>query len=1210
MGLLKMQIAGGKSITVNSPMRRLFLTASFVALKQAVQFAEQIIEKYDKPEESTQFGEPLVFLKNLNSELERAGAVRNEYLLTVRLMIARQLSLSGRFGRQNKEYSTTVEHLIDSMSANLRSYDPVAWGRLCELRKVIEQEEHFAEAVSAETVRTGVDEAKLLKVEAASLIRAIDERADENSGREIQASDLFGPFSGGELLFRTRDFDGARDRVANERADEFFEKTEKNVSGTKEFDRVGATDRYDRTIVPVGDARTGGETVPVVSDNPAVAHEEGNIGGRENTGRGDAIRVSSEEYGYDSERLVLRNNEDADNDEQSVQAAAAETALRGAENYLIKPESVSRTGESAIGLNEKESHSNNAVEGKAESFGDRNGTFSDDVISRTENRHTVSPEVGDDKGERAQDDTQVSMIAVSPGDYGYEPSSLVFKDDSAADSEDARSGVGTQQTGTAFQPAVVSRQSGAPQSGVVSQQSQVVPQQSRSESQLTGVSQQSGTASHQSGTVSQQSRAESQPTGVSRQSGTESQPTGVSRQSGAASQTGNAADGLLGEAPSSGAVPGGNRDMETTDPAGEITTASAHAVVAEPIEISSRDYRYDNESLVLREENTADPAGGHSDGISQQTETLTDNRENGSFSVRSLATPDAESSETVSGTYDTSADHADNGKDYRESAAASDDSRQAAADETVGSATGDAITVSPKDYRYDPSSLVFREESATGNGEAHQGSVSQQVSRTSVSGDAGDVLRRDSASTVNIPAVRQSVAPVQIEETDIRSAHRATSRGSEATISDAARGNAQVENGERDTHKSEGAGVAHREDGRMQPSVGTQLTVTSTHADADDQTGAEETPRDNILIGDAIRVSDRDYRYDIETFVHKENAADHDPAQGEEPTINTAHDSVHVVRTGDGVTISQGSDSVRLSVNGDALTVTHGSESVRVPITGSAHVSGTGSGVTADATSTGNNTSAGSGTTGGDTAPENAFSEDSAADAGQGITGVVASANAGYRVADLIYRNSSTASADESINPIGLNSYLTEGARYFTGLINKRSLSALRAPAQMTTLGGSPVAARAEATPGSGDAGSGGEYRDTAPLSYRTPPHTAEPVPPQQGTVNHRAGAPSTDTLVRQFGNLIDGADPTGLTADFGSTPIQRSDTVIRELVTAVKNAAEQSAVNSKMIEEIRKKQTEMETGTLKTSDMRVISDEVITRLRSELRFDRSRYSG
>ena len=46
------------------------------------------------------------------------------------------------------------------------------------------------------------------------------------------------------------------------------------------------------------------------------------------------------------------------------------------------------------------------------------------------------------------------------------------------------------------------------------------------------------------------------------------------------------------------------------------------------------------------------------------------------------------------------------------------------------------------------------------------------------------------------------------------------------------------------------------------------------------------------------------------------------------------------------------------------------------------------------------------------------------------------------------------------------------------------------------------------------------------------------------------------------------------------------------------------------MIEEIRKRQTEMESGTLKTSDMRVISDEVITRLRSELRFDRSRYSG
>ena len=199
-------------------------------------------------------------------------------------------------------------------------------------------------------------------------------------------------------------------------------------------------------------------------------------------------------------------------------------------------------------------------------------------------------------------------------------------------------------------------------------------------------------------------------------------------------------------------------------------------------------------------------------------------------------------------------------------------------------------------------------------------------------------------------------------------------------------------------------------------------------------------------------------------------------------------------------------------------------------------------------------------------------------------------------------------------NAIMMNSFLTAGAKYFAGLVGKRPMSALRAPAGMTTLGNSTMVTLPENAP-DGAARGEAEYRDTAAqLSYARA-HSGEPEQQARPT-GSRASAPTTDMLVRQFGNLIEGADPTGLTEQSGSaafagdSSIQRSDTVIRELVTAVKSAAEKSAENSKMIEEIRKRQTEMESGTLKTSDMRVISDEVITRLRSELRFDRSRYSG
>ena len=145
-----MKLTAEKSIALNPPMRRLSLTAGFAALTKAVSFAEEILRKYEKSEEGPGFGETLVFLRNINGELRRAEAVRNEYLLTLRLTVARQLSVTGQIDSRaiGREYPAAAERLIERMSTDLRSYDRSSWEKLTELRRLIESGEAL-EAVSS-----------------------------------------------------------------------------------------------------------------------------------------------------------------------------------------------------------------------------------------------------------------------------------------------------------------------------------------------------------------------------------------------------------------------------------------------------------------------------------------------------------------------------------------------------------------------------------------------------------------------------------------------------------------------------------------------------------------------------------------------------------------------------------------------------------------------------------------------------------------------------------------------------------------------------------------------------------------------------------------------------------------------------------------------------------------------------------------------------
>ena len=96
---------------------------------------------------------------------------------------------------------------------------------------------------------------------------------------------------------------------------------------------------------------------------------------------------------------------------------------------------------------------------------------------------------------------------------------------------------------------------------------------------------------------------------------------------------------------------------------------------------------------------------------------------------------------------------------------------------------------------------------------------------------------------------------------------------------------------------------------------------------------------------------------------------------------------------------------------------------------------------------------------------------------------------------------------------------------------------------------------------------------------------------------------PSQAELIKQFGNLIEGAD-AGLTPSFNVGTHGMS-----EAMAAIEQTAEKVQMNSKLIEEIREKQRMIEEVTLKSSDMDAISDEMIRKLRSQLRLDKSRFA-
>ena len=139
-------------------------------------------------------------------------------------------------------------------------------------------------------------------------------------------------------------------------------------------------------------------------------------------------------------------------------------------------------------------------------------------------------------------------------------------------------------------------------------------------------------------------------------------------------------------------------------------------------------------------------------------------------------------------------------------------------------------------------------------------------------------------------------------------------------------------------------------------------------------------------------------------------------------------------------------------------------------------------------------------------------------------------------------------------------------------------------------------------------------YRDTAvKLSVAERPRSVSERSEETRHSVPKTPEISKEALIQKYGNLIDGADPFHTTGDRTvmntSVSMKGQGGHMVELTTKISRMEEEARQQSKALENLTKRQKQMEEATLKTTDLQKLSQEVINQLRTKLRFDRSRYS-
>ena len=1151
-----MKLTAEKSIALNPPMRRLSLTAGFAALTKAVSFAEEILRKYEKSEEGPGFGETLVFLRNINGELRRAEAVRNEYLLTLRLTVARQLSVTGQIDSRaiGREYPAAAERLIERMSTDLRSYDRSSWEKLTELRRLIESGEAL-EAVSSRTVVTEQGEPQLLRVDAASLIRTVYE-SHESEAPELRSAAVL-QLPAETLLFRTNircPADAAAPAVTAPETHSFTETshqtavTEQNTTLTREGDNVtvgneinvsSADYNYNtESLIHRDETSTTTETT---EQNTTLTREGDNVT------VGNEINVSSSDYNYNSESLIHR-------DETSTTTETTEqntTLTREGDNitvgneinvssadYNYNSESLIHKEETSTTTEATQQNTTLTREGDNVTTGNEINVSSADynyttesLIHKEETSSTTETTEQNTTLTREGDNVTVgNEINVSSADYNYNTESLIHKDETSTTTET------TQQNIT------LTREDDNVTVG--------------NEINVSSADYNYTTESliHKDET-STTTEATEQNTTLTR----EGDNITVGNEINVSSADYNYnTESLIHKDETSSTT-------ETTEQNTTLTREGDNVTVGNEINVSSADYNYTTESLIHRDE--AVPA----DGAAAATMVLN------SFitaAARHFAGLAVRETAALPGT----SFIAPAGMKLNTSARAVAERRELIRSLSLLQEAGERST-----EEYNTQTLrVLREQNDTGpvsETEKLRESV-KETERELLSRMAERTVRRTEAAEKSAAAEPEKALPGLRPETlrlltelirgrEVSSRFEHTSGRDIAVLESRAPGSTAPASGSvtdsiyrrselmlRLRYQTGGLGARsistfsqQREAARAAFGRAAGYTPRLSAGYASGGYSASEAPGLTFFLRGG-EVPDR---------ALEQAAPGYAPAHPENRISPAMPEMIRYLRE------TSASEAARSSISEAFRSFVYGE--VRDTLS-----------------------------------PDAERRQREKSSPLQPVTAESISVTAQYEnvsypvFAEYSYGNTVQTFRDQAV--------MLPGA-----VIRNMSVIPSRG-----VLGGSHPAENGAAPRQTAISAGQEAYAGTAsPLSLLEPPRGGN-AGNQSGSApqSPRIAAPSSDMLIRQYGNLIDGADPTGRTLDLGTAYGQQQDSgkAISELTAAVKSAAERTAENSRLIDELRNKQKEIENGALKASDMRVISDEVITRLRSELRLDRSRYSG
>ena len=127
-----------KNMTAAPPLIRITSMAGFAALSNACSFAQSIFEKYSRSDDEYTGSEAFVFLNSINKLLQTGNEQRKDLSQAIRLVIIRQLIISGELKAPRAVFET-AENELQTIKMKLRNSDSTSWKQLVRIQSLLSE---------------------------------------------------------------------------------------------------------------------------------------------------------------------------------------------------------------------------------------------------------------------------------------------------------------------------------------------------------------------------------------------------------------------------------------------------------------------------------------------------------------------------------------------------------------------------------------------------------------------------------------------------------------------------------------------------------------------------------------------------------------------------------------------------------------------------------------------------------------------------------------------------------------------------------------------------------------------------------------------------------------------------------------------------------------------------------------------------------------